>query len=112
MLDLFENHKELISEVRQMYADRLSALMLILKSNGMRLAVEPKAGFFCLFDCPKKAFGREIKSAEEFNRLMIAETGIVGVHFEPYVRYAVCTTDIGMYSQEIAKAFYRAEVSY
>ena len=112
VLDLFENHKELISEVRQMYADRLSALMLILKSNGMRLAVEPKAGFFCLFDCPKKAFGREIKSAEEFNRLMIAETGIVGVHFEPYVRYAVCTTDIGMYSQEIAKAFYRAEVSY
>lgn len=112
VLDLYENHKELINDVRQMYALRLHVLTAVLHGCGMKLAVEPKAGFFCLYECPKKAFGQEIESAEQFNKLMIANTGVVGVHFEPYIRYAVCTMDIKACEKQIEKAFIRAGVSY
>jgi aspartate/methionine/tyrosine aminotransferase len=112
VLDLFENHKDLIEEVRKVYEVRLAALISTLLECGMKLAVSPSAGFFCLFDCPKKAFRQEIESAEQFNRLMTSRTGVAGVHFEPYIRYAVCTTDILACQQEIKDAFQKAEVSY
>ncbi len=112
VLELFEKHKNLIEEVRMVYERRLSLLIDILCKNGMHIAVEPKAGFFALFNCPKYAFGQEIKSAEQFNRLMVDKTGVVGVHFEPYIRYAICATDIIAKAVPIAQAFNMAEVSY
>jgi len=78
----------------------------------MRLAVEPKAGFFALFDCPKRAFGREFSNAKDFNRAFIDETGVVGVHFGQYMRYAVCASPVEKFEREIRGAFKKAEVSY
>ncbi len=42
---------------------------------------------------------------------MIEETGVVGVHFPGYVRYAVCG-DVEAMSEGIEAAFARAQVSY
>ena len=79
----------------------------------MRLAVEPKAGFFALFEVPKMAFGLSIRDAEEFNLLMIEKTGIVGVHFHPYIRYAVVENIDNMNTiKAIASGFKMANVSY
>jgi hypothetical protein len=77
----------------------------------MRLALEPAAGFFTLWLIPHRAFGQKIDSAEHFNFLMIERTGVVGVHFPGYIRYAVCA-DIDAMAKEIEEAFMRAEVSY
>jgi aspartate/methionine/tyrosine aminotransferase len=112
VLELFEKHKLLVDGVREVYAKRLYLLIDLLTKQGMRMAVEPHAGFFALFKCPKKAFGVEITSAKQFNELMINNTGVVGVDFDPYIRYAVCTTDIEAEAVAIAKAFRTANVSY
>ena len=73
----------------------------------MRQACATDAGFFTLWKVPRRALGVDLRAAakeqrrpvsETFNRTVIAETGIVGVHFdavdrakpEPLVRYAVC----------------------
>lgn len=117
IIDLYENHRTQINDCRLLYAARLSKLVHILNDNGMRLAVKPEAGFFVLCDCPSKAFGMEIKSAEQFNALMIENTGVVGVPFDEddgkkYIRYAVCTTDIDTVEQELQQAFAKAAVSY
>ncbi len=108
ILSVFQNSNHLIDDIREIYEDRLTLLNLILINAGMRPAVEPKAGFFSLFDCPKQAFGQAIGSA----RLMIKNTGIVGVHFDPYIRYAVCTTPIDLHEKKIVKAFQSANVAY
>ena len=42
---------------------------------------------------------------------MITKTGVVGVHFGPYMRYAVCA-DIEALAVDIACAFASAKVSY
>jgi len=42
---------------------------------------------------------------------MIEKTGVVGVHFEPYIRYAV-TGDIEAMADAIDSAFLKAKVSY
>jgi hypothetical protein len=42
---------------------------------------------------------------------MIEETGVVGVHFPGYVRYAVCG-DVEAMAGDINAAFARAKVSY
>ncbi len=69
---------------------RLDILCQIFQGNGLRLAVEPQAGFFSLWLAPRVAFGRGVLDSQDFNRLMIANTGIAGVHFDPrYIRYAV-----------------------
>ena len=60
---------------------------------------------------PTRAFGQRIESAERFNFMMIEETGVVGVHFPGYVRYAVCA-DIADMAADIGAAFERAAVSY
>ena len=85
----FEDDQESIDLYREMYRSRLSALIRVLSGQGMRLALEPAAGFFTLWLAPSKAFGRRVESAERFNFMMIEETGVVGVHFPGYVRYAV-----------------------
>jgi hypothetical protein len=77
----------------------------------MQLAIEPAAGFFTLWLIPTRAFGRPVESAEHFNFMMIEETGVVGVHFPGYMRYAVCE-DIAAYAREIDAAFKKAQVSY
>jgi len=112
VIDLYENHRGLINLVNHKYGARLWHLQAILRDCKMRLAVEPRAGFFCLYDCPKQAFGQEITSAKQFNQLMIEKTGVVGVHFDPYIRYAVCTTEIAEHEARIREAFMSAQVSY
>lgn len=112
ILHLYEKNYDDIRNVRTQYASRLTLLAEILTSAGMKLAVRPEAGFFVLFERPKRAFGQDITDAEGFNNLMIKRTGIVGVPFEPYIRYAVCTTDIEAVQEKILLAFKAAEVSY
>lgn len=100
-----------IHEAREVYERRLKVLIEILQANGMRLAVEPKAGFFSLWQSPRMAFGKPMANASEFNREMIEQTGAVGVHFDPYIRYAV-TSDVEAYVDQIDQAFKKASVSY
>lgn len=111
ILATFEDHRDLIEEVRQMYQRRIELLLKTMKTHGMQLAVQPGAGFFTLWKTPTRAFGQEVKSAEHFNFLMIENTGVVGVHFEPYIRYAVCG-DVEAMIEPIDQAFKQAAVSY
>jgi hypothetical protein len=77
----------------------------------MRSAIEPGAGFFTLWQRPDRAFGQTIKDAGHFNYLMIEKTGVVGVHFEPYIRYSV-TGDIEAMADVIENAFASAKIGY
>ena len=105
-------HDPEIANIADLYHQRSIALCQALSEAGMRLATQPKAGFFTLWQTPKQAFGREIKDARDFNFAMIEKTGIVGVHFGKYIRYSVaCVDTIGM-ADEIEKAFESAEISY
>jgi len=94
------------------YHSRSGQLCNILSNAGMRLALEPRAGFFTLWQTPKYTFGKKVKSARDFNFAMIENTGLVGVHFDPYIRYAVAYSDIQAVADEIKVAFAKAEVSY
>jgi hypothetical protein len=100
-----------VKACRELYKRRIGMLKDILIKRGMKLAIEPGAGFFTLWQRPDKAFGQQIKDAEHFNYLMIEKTGIVGVHFEPYIRYSV-TGDIEVMVKVIDDAFVQAEVGY
>jgi hypothetical protein len=42
---------------------------------------------------------------------MIRETGVVGVHFPGYLRYAVCA-DVEAMAKPLSDAFERAQVAY
>ena len=91
-----------LGDIRGLYEKRLSYLIPALKKAGLRPACATEAGFFTLWKTPKEAFGRALPEEnrhEAFNRAVISETGIVGVHFsatdaqgrpEPLIRYAVC----------------------
>ena len=107
----FESDQDGITRYCEMYRSRLSTLIKIMTGQGMRLAIEPSAGFFTLWLTPSRAFGEQVKSAQEFNFKMIEETGLVGVHFSNYLRYAVCA-DVDSMASDIEAAFKRAEVSY
>jgi aspartate/methionine/tyrosine aminotransferase len=107
----FEHDQAGITRYREMYRARLGKLIALLTRQGMRLALEPAAGFFTLWLVPTRAFGKKVESAEHFNFLMIEQAGVVGVHFPGYVRYAVCA-DIDAMAKEIEESFMRAEVSY
>ncbi len=111
VLTTIGNDKERIEKCRRTYERRQKLLISVLKEHNMRLAVEPGAGFFTLWRTPKRAFGEEIKTAKQFNFMMIERTGVVGVHFDPYIRYAVCTDTESMI-KEVAEAFEKAQVSY
>ena len=110
-LNAMENDKANVYACRELYKRRIKILIDILTGHGMRLAIEPGAGFFTLWQRPDKAFGEEIKDAEHFNYLMIEKTGVVGVHFEPYMRYSV-TGDIEGMAEVIENAFAQARVGY
>ena len=89
VLAAIENDQEEIRSCREMYRIPLRLIIKLLTGNGMKLAIEPGAGFFTLWLVPSKAFGVNIESAEQFNSMMIDETGLVGIPFPGYVRYAV-----------------------
>jgi aspartate/methionine/tyrosine aminotransferase len=98
---------------RKVYGRRINLLTKLLTSRSMKLAVKPGAGFFTLWLAPKEAFGRKIKDAEQFNYLMIEKTGVAGVHFGEYIRYAVTSPiENSEWIQAITKAFDKAKVTY
>ncbi len=106
-----ENDQESIARYHEMYRTRLGLLIGLLTKHGMWLAIEPAAGFFTLWMVPSRAFGKEIENAEHFNFMMIEETGVVGVHFPGYIRYAVCG-DVEAMADSLNVAFSKAQVSY
>ena len=107
----FEQDQTGIAGYRELYRSRLDLLISILTARGMQLALKPQAGFFTLWLTPSRAFGRRVDSAEHFNMMMIEETGVVGVHFPGYVRYAVCA-DIEAMRRQLDDAFGKAQVRY
>ena len=111
VLNAMENDKANVAACRELYKRRIKILSDILVKNGMRPAIEPGAGFFTLWQRPDKAFGEEIRDAQHFNYLMIEKTGVVGVHFEPYMRYSV-TGDIEGMAKVIQNAFAQANIGY
>ena len=107
-----EHDSDGVEGYRRLYRDRLQLLIKLLTGRGMRLAVQPEAGFFSLWMVPSRAFNEKIESVEHFNFLMMERTGVIGVHFEPsYMRYAVCE-DIESKAKELDDAFALAAVSY
>jgi aspartate/methionine/tyrosine aminotransferase len=106
-----ETDQEGIVQCRERYRRRLGVLIDLMRGHGMQLAIEPRAGFFTLWRAPRYAFGQRLESAEAFNFLMIRETGVVGVHFPGYLRYAVCA-DVEAMAEQLSDAFERAQVSY
>ncbi|MEL0019486.1 MAG: aminotransferase class I/II-fold pyridoxal phosphate-dependent enzyme [Rickettsiales bacterium] len=100
-----------IAQYREMYRRRLGTLSELMQGCGMKLAIDPRAGFYTLWESPTRAFGRAMSGAEEFNFTMIEKTGVVGVHFANYLRYAVCA-DVDAMRSDLEAAFKSAEVSY
>ena len=96
--------KEDLDALRALYRKRLDYVIPRLEAAGLKPACRTEAGFFTLWRVPDFVFGRELSTDpatkgvpqhEAYNRLVIAETGLVGVHFkgaggEPLIRYAVC----------------------
>ena len=111
VLAALETDQAGIAEFRATYAERLNILRDLMVDCGMRLAIEPRAGFFTLWDTPTRAFGETIGSGEQFNFAMIDHTGVVGVHFGNAMRYAVCA-DVEAMADDLRAAFMAAEVSY
>ncbi|MGE3541314.1 MAG: aminotransferase class I/II-fold pyridoxal phosphate-dependent enzyme [Candidatus Tectimicrobiota bacterium] len=107
----FEQDQAGIAFYREMYHTRLKRFAEILAAQGMRLALEPSAGFYTLWLIPTRAFGKPVADAQQFNFMMIEETGLVGVHFPGYMRYAVCA-DVEAVAPEIEAAFRQASVAY
>jgi aspartate/methionine/tyrosine aminotransferase len=91
-----------LRNIRELYEKRTAYLIPRFKSAGLQPACTTEAGFFTLWRVPESIFGKTLPTEgrhETFNRLVISETGIVGVHFsgftadhqpEPLIRYAVC----------------------
>jgi len=111
VLYAIENDRASIEAIQKTCAKRLKLLIDILSRHGIALAIKPWAGFFVLCKVPKVAFGQRIKDAEEFNYLMIENTGVVGVHFGHYIRYSV-TGDIEAMEEALDIAFGKAGVMY
>ncbi len=110
-LAALERDQEGIATRRQVYQNRIHVLRDVLESRGMKLAVAPGAGFFTLWKVPNRAFGQRIETAERFNYLMVERTGVTGVHFHPYIRYAVVGPVEDM-RHDLECAFDEADVSY
>jgi len=110
-LAALETDQDSIAEYRAMYRERLELLSALMRDCGMQLAIEPRAGFYTLWETPSRAFGRSIAVAEDFNFAMIDNTGVVGVHFGDYLRYAVCA-DVAVMADDLRAAFRAAEVGY
>ncbi len=108
--------RQALDEIRGLYEKRLAYLIPKLKAAGLKPACATEAGFFTLWHVPESAFGQALALEgrhEAFNRAVIAETGIVGVHFsainelgkpEPLIRYAVCADVLDKKFQERLEA--------
>ncbi len=59
----------------------------------------------------KKCYFEDYRFSEDLDFTMIEETGVVGVHFPGYLRYAVCG-DVEAMAGGIDMAFSKAQVSY
>ena len=57
-----ENDQDGIAQYRAMYRERLYLLGDLLTDCGMRLAIEPVAGFDTLWETPTRAFGEPGKT--------------------------------------------------
>lgn len=91
-----------LKEIRDLYERRLAYVIPKLKAAGLRPACSTEAGFFTLWKVPESVLGTKLPAEnrhEAFNRKVITDTGVVGVHFlaqdergepEPLIRYAVC----------------------
>jgi len=110
-LAALEDDQASIDAMRETYHARLGLLMELMQAAGMRLAIEPRAGFYTLWRTPARAFGEPVTDAETFNARMIDETGVVGVPFAGYLRYAVCV-DVAAIADDLAQAFEKADVAY
>lgn len=96
-----------LAQIRDLYQRRVAYLIPQLKKAGLRQACETEAGFFTLWKTPESVLGQKLPAEgrhEAFNRAVISETGVVGVHFEgfadggarePLIRYAVCADVLG-----------------
>lgn len=111
VLAALEGDQSGIAQFRALYRQRLDLLMELMLGCGMRLAIPPRAGFYTLWETPSEAFGEPIESGEQFNFMMIEKTGVVGVHFGDFLRYAVCA-DVNTMQAELKAAFDAAAVSY
>lgn len=82
-----------LDTIRALYGKRLTILVDLLSPH-LELAAAPEAGFFTFWRIPREAFGHPVRTADEFNALMIENCGIVGVPYTgsdgEYIRYAVC----------------------
>lgn len=97
----------------EMYEDRTEHLISVLEERGMRLAVKPRATFFNTWLPPKKAFDQDVSSAEHFNDLLLAETGLFGIPFGEILRFTVTKpVDSPEWDKAIKSAFDKANVSY
>jgi LL-diaminopimelate aminotransferase len=111
VLEAIRTDQEGIAECRRTYHRRIQLLKEVLGSHNMELAVEPGAGFFTLWQAPTFAFGQQVEDGEQFNNLMIEKTGVVGVPFGSYIRYAV-VGPVEEMRRDLEIAFDAAEVGY
>jgi len=111
VLAALESDQSGIDAYRALYRDRLETLTGLMTDCGMRLAIQPQAAFYTLWQTPTEAFGAPVESSEQFNYTMIEKTGVVGVPFGDYLRYAVCG-DVEAIQAELKSAFTDADVTY
>ena len=111
VLAALETDQAGIAQFRALYRERLDLLVELMSACGMRLAIAPRAAFYTLWETPREAFGKPMESAEQFNFMMIERTGVVGVHFGDFLRYAVCA-DVKSMQADLKTAFQAAAVSY
>jgi aspartate/methionine/tyrosine aminotransferase len=112
-----------LEDLRALYERRLAYVIPKLKAAGLRPACPTDAGFFTLWQVPRKVLGVDLASDprtkgmpahEAFNRLVISELGLVGVHFPgPFIRYAVCTDVLdGRFQERFEKALQKLRPEY
>jgi aspartate/methionine/tyrosine aminotransferase len=95
--------RRVLAGLRDLYRRRVDYVSARFREAGLLEACRVEAGFFTLWKAPKSVLGTglggEFPPHEAYNRRVISETGIVGVHFmgsaagggpEPLIRYAVC----------------------
>jgi len=100
--------EQALAELGALYQRRLEYVIPRLREAGLRPACETEAGFFTLWKVPSQVLDvtlasdprtKDMPLHEAYNRLVISETGLVGVHFQgptidgkadSLIRYAVC----------------------
>ncbi|MFZ5982333.1 MAG: pyridoxal phosphate-dependent aminotransferase [Patescibacteria group bacterium] len=114
VLQCLETDMDSVLSVRDIYLARNRLLCGLLQELGLQMAVQPLAGFFSLWLAPRQAFGRYVGDGQDFNFLLMEETGVAGVHFGPYVRYSVAAAPIEEpnWQSAIMEAFKQADVKY